>query len=127
MSPKPKLVINLVPSYGYSGACGYYMAHAEKGKEDYFGPHRRMYAEIDTATMKSTDRRIATFLEQAVLVRKEAVLHLCKPSHTNDTSQPVAIQTNAVVIVHDDCCSLAQAFGSLCEVSINPEAIWHQC
>ena len=124
VSPKPKLVINLFPSFVSSSGCAFYDCNAGKIKEKEFGPHRANFSEMDTDALRSTDRGIATFLEQSVLVRRQTALPPANtpPPHscTNNTSQPVAIQTNAIVIIHNDACSLAKAFGSLCEVRIYP-------
>jgi hypothetical protein len=95
VSPMPQLVINLFCSLAHVGQDrphGVGDGHWLNKMSQTLGRH--WHAETSAADVHSTDRRLMHFLKTCVL--------------------PVAIQTNALVLVHGDNCSLAHAFSELC-------------
>lgn len=95
VSPQPKLIINLVASFATVTALNENDCHLCKLKADELSPNGTYYSEKKASDVEATDRAIATFLEESLL--------------------PVAIHTNALVLVQNDQCSLAMAIGKLCE------------
>jgi len=97
ISPKPKLVINFLQSYCYDA--GLNVASEKVHWQNKASIPTRVdggyhYGEIDGEEgLLKMDRKICIFLKEILL--------------------PVAIQTNAVVILNDDCCCLSRAFGEL--------------
>jgi len=100
INPQPKLVINLLQSYVYDSGANVssekvHWSNRSAGipdENDINGGYS--YSELGGEQgITTTDRKIAIFLRDAVL--------------------PVAIQTNAIVLVNVDCCSLSKAWGEL--------------
>jgi hypothetical protein len=93
ITPRPQLVINLMPSLWRQGPLAGCLASEDdasrKLKLD-FG----MHTEAGQAGLEASDLNVMLFLQQCVL--------------------PVAIQTNALVLMHADECVLSTAFSELC-------------
>jgi hypothetical protein len=84
--PEPKLVINLIGALDLNGA--------SKAAELTVAPYSCSHAERNARDLLESDRRLCAFFEEHVL--------------------PVAVQTQALVLLHVDCCHMAWAFDRLC-------------
>jgi len=91
INPKPKLIINLFNSFAYHCGSEPYDFHWSLSDEG-FGDHQ-YHAETSDEKLHDTDRKIAHFLKECVL--------------------PVAIEANALVILHNNACSLAMLFSKV--------------
>jgi hypothetical protein len=96
VTPAPQLVINLFPSFAFPfndgsprDALGGHFLKKQSGVLDF-----HIHAERCAQDVHATDMKLMQCLEECVL--------------------PVAVQTNALVLVYSDECSLAHAFGALC-------------
>jgi hypothetical protein len=99
VSPMPQLVINLFCSGVNSQTDrpgGLNSGHWMDKRSHVLPMH--WHGEASAADVHSTDLRLMHFLKTCVL--------------------PVAIQTNALVLVHADNCSLAHAFSELCSAEV---------
>jgi hypothetical protein len=119
VTPKPKLVINLFPSFATHIASQPFMHHWSGLKGD-FGDHH-FHCEVDKRSLHETDRKIGMFLKKC-----EASTHHPFPIFLLNARSllttiffntkgilPVAIQTNAMVILHNINCSLSNAFSDM--------------
>jgi hypothetical protein len=93
-----QLVINLFTSFNYcfqsSPAKWGLMGHFRSPNSGSGTITHKLHAELDDGAVDDTDIRLVRFLQECVL--------------------PVAVQTNALVLVHSDGCSLSHAFSQLC-------------
>jgi hypothetical protein len=93
ISPRPQLVINLFPSHWFSPlvTAGCMESRGVYEEALCMGLH----GETSIQEHKNSEMAIFLFLQECIL--------------------PVAIQTNALVMVHSDECALANAWSDLCE------------
>ena len=91
ISPRPKLVINLFPSFASCVASAMYNIHWSNMTEKRGSHH--WTCEMTEEDLYGTDRKIGMFLKKCIL--------------------PVAIQTNALVVINNNSCALSKAFGEL--------------
>jgi hypothetical protein len=96
---KPKLVINLFGSTPSQGTLCRALGDTHWTTSCSGSISHHDHAEVDEAALHCTNKKIALFLKTCVL--------------------PLAIQTNALVIIHNSDCSFARAFSDICLSEIN--------